>query len=120
MNEQALLRTLTRVVTALTQKDIAFAVAGGCAVYARGGPVTTHDIDIFLREQDVPSAAAALHEAGLRLEDPPENWLTKAYDGSVLVDLIFCPPRPARRRELSGSGRTHANRADTRPGSHRN
>ncbi|WP_182871641.1 hypothetical protein [Mycobacteroides abscessus] len=40
MNEQALLRTLTRVVTALTQKDIAFAVAGGCAVYARGGPVT--------------------------------------------------------------------------------
>lgn len=66
-------------------------MAGGCAVYARGGPVTTHDIDIFLREQDVPSAAAALHEAGLRLEDPPENWLTKAYDGSVLVDLIFCP-----------------------------
>lgn len=91
MNEQALLRTLTRAVTALSQQDIAFAVAGGCAVYARGGPVTTHDIDIFLREQDVPSAAAALHHAGLRLEDPPESWLTKAYDGSVLVDLIFCP-----------------------------
>lgn len=91
MNEQALLRTLTRVVTALSQQDIAFAVAGGCAVYARGGPVTTHDIDIFLRERDVPSAAAALHHAGLRLEDPPESWLTKAYDGSVLVDLIFGP-----------------------------
>jgi low affinity Fe/Cu permease len=91
MNEQALLQTLTRVVTVLSENKIAFAVAGGCAVYARGGPVTTHDIDIFLREEDVPDSVRALEAAGMRPKDPPESWLTKVYDGDVLVDLIFCP-----------------------------
>ena len=29
------------------------------------------------------------NEAGLRAEDPPEEWLVKAWDGDTLVDLIF-------------------------------
>jgi hypothetical protein len=27
----------------------------------------------------------------MRAEDPPEEWLVKAWDGDVLVDLIFSP-----------------------------
>jgi hypothetical protein len=27
----------------------------------------------------------------MRAEDPPEAWLLKAYDGDILVDLIFSP-----------------------------
>ena len=27
----------------------------------------------------------------MRAEDPPEEWLVKAWDGDVLVDLIFWP-----------------------------
>jgi hypothetical protein len=27
----------------------------------------------------------------MRREDPPEEWLVKAWDDEVLVDLIFCP-----------------------------
>jgi hypothetical protein len=27
----------------------------------------------------------------MRAEDPPESWLLKAWDGEVLVDLIFEP-----------------------------
>ena len=27
----------------------------------------------------------------MRAEDPPEEWLVKAWDGDVLVDLIFGP-----------------------------
>ena len=27
----------------------------------------------------------------MRADDPPEEWLVKAWDGDVLVDLIFCP-----------------------------
>ena len=27
----------------------------------------------------------------MRAEDPPEEWLVKAWDGDVLVDLIFAP-----------------------------
>ena len=31
----------------------------------------------------------------MRAEDPPEEWLVKAWDGDTLVDLIF-PPRERR------------------------
>jgi hypothetical protein len=33
----------------------------------------------------------ALADAGMRPETPPEGWLLKAYDGDVLIDLIFRP-----------------------------
>ena len=35
--------------------------------------------------------AGALLAAGLRAAPPPEDWLTKLYDGEVLVDLIHRP-----------------------------
>ncbi len=84
-----LLLTMTRVVNTLALSEIRFAVAGGCAVYARGGPPSGHDVDIFLRKQDVQPAVRTLREAGMQSVDPPENWLTKVYDGDTLVDLIF-------------------------------
>jgi hypothetical protein len=84
-----LLQTLTRVVNSLTHAEIPFAVAGGCAVYARGGPPSGHDVDIFLRRTDVAPALAVLQQNGMRRVDPPEDWLVKAYDGDILVDLIF-------------------------------
>ena len=28
---------------------------------------------------------------GMQREDPPEDWLLKAWDGDVLIDLIFTP-----------------------------
>ncbi len=86
-----LLQALTRVVNTLLEAEIPCAVAGGCAVYARGGPASDHDVDIFVKPADVERARQALARAGLRLVDPPEDWLTKAYDGDTLVDLIFRP-----------------------------
>ncbi|WP_435155560.1 nucleotidyltransferase family protein [Amycolatopsis sacchari] len=91
MDEKSLLHTLTKVVNTLAAADIDFAVAGGCAVYARGGPSSDHDVDVFVREADVRAAQRALVDAGMRPEEPPEDWLTKVYDGDVLVDLIFRP-----------------------------
>lgn len=91
MNEKELLHTLTRVVSTLDQTAVRFAVAGGLAVYARGGPPSDHDVDLFLKEEDIEEAAQALEAAGLRREHPPEDWLTKVYDGDCLVDLIFRP-----------------------------
>jgi hypothetical protein len=44
-----------------------------------------------IKREDVERAVAALTEAGLRAEDPPEEWLVKTWDGDVLVDLIFAP-----------------------------
>lgn len=70
--------------------------------YARGGPASDHDVDIFLKEGDAEPALAALEKAGLTSFMPPEDWLVKAFDDDVLVDLIF---RPRRRPVYRGTAR---------------
>jgi hypothetical protein len=87
--QDALVRTMTRVASVLRPTGVPFALTGGCAVYARGGPETEHDVDILILERDTPTAVNALVEAGMRAVDPPEEWLTKVYDDDRLVDLIF-------------------------------
>jgi predicted nucleotidyltransferase len=86
-----LLETLKKVVGLLRDADVPFMLGGGLAVWARGGPETAHDIDLMLRELDAERAAEVLAAAGLTTERPPEGWLYKAFDGDVLVDLIFEP-----------------------------
>jgi hypothetical protein len=83
--------TLKRSAAALRDAGIPFAVAGGLACWARGGPLDDDDVDLVLCEADVPRAVAALQGAGLAHDDPPEEWLTKVKDGEVTVDLIFHP-----------------------------
>jgi hypothetical protein len=86
-----LLAGLKRAAAALGDAEVPYVVAGGLAGWAHGGPETVHDLDLMLRPQDAERALAALARAGLRLERPPEDWLVKAWDGDVLVDLIFAP-----------------------------
>jgi len=86
-----LLDALKVVAAALREAKIPFALAGGIASWARGGPPREHDIDYFVKPEDAERALAALAEAGMRPEKPPEGWLYKAYDGDVMVDLIFAP-----------------------------
>ncbi|MBL1074138.1 nucleotidyltransferase [Nocardia sp. 2] len=97
-----LLDTLTRVVNALLDNGVPFAVGGGCAVYARGGPASDHDVDIFVKPTDAQHARGVLAEVGLRPVDPAEDWLTKVYDGETLVDLIFRPNYRTVTDELLG------------------
>ena len=75
----------------LWETNIPFALGGGLAAWARGGPPTEKDIDLLIREQDADAALAALAAIGLKTERPPEGWLVKAYDGDLLVDLIYRP-----------------------------
>ncbi|WP_374122111.1 BON domain-containing protein [Frankia sp. AiPa1] len=75
----------------LKEADIPFALGGSYACWARGGPEPVHDVDFMLREVDVPRAVDVLAASGLRSVDPPEDWLTKVFDGEVLVDLIHHP-----------------------------
>jgi hypothetical protein len=86
-----LVETMKRSAAALRDANVPFLLGGGLAAWARGGPPTDHDVDLLLRERDVERAEEALADAGLRLERPPEGWLVKAWDGEVLVDLIFRP-----------------------------
>jgi hypothetical protein len=83
--------TLKKAAGALRGADVPFLLGGSLASWARGGPESRHDLDLMIKRSDVDRAVAALTAAGLRAEDPPEEWLVKAWDGDVLVDLIFCP-----------------------------
>lgn len=88
---ETILRSLQRVAAVLREADVPFALAGGLAAWARGGPPTEKDIDLLIRAADTERAHTALAAAGLRVETPPEGWLVKAYDGEVLIDLMFDP-----------------------------
>lgn len=89
--QDALLRTLARAAGALRTAGVRFAVTGGCAVYARGGPATDHDLDLLVRQSDVADAVQALVRSGMRAAEAAEDWLAKVYDGDRLVDLLFRP-----------------------------
>lgn len=85
----ALLDAMKRSTAALREAGVPFLLGGGLAAWARGGPKTEHDVDLFVKRDDAERALDVLAGAGMRVERPPEDWLVKAYDGDVLVDLIF-------------------------------
>jgi hypothetical protein len=91
VQDERLLTTLKRTAAALRDAGVPFALAGGMAAWARGGPPTEKDIDVFVREQDADAALRALTAVGMTTEIPPEGWLVKAFDDGVLVDVIFRP-----------------------------
>lgn len=115
---ERLLETMKRAGGVLRDAGIPFALTGGLACFARGGPYTEHDVDFFVKPDDAQRAQDALADAGMRTEKPPEGWLLKAYDGDVLVDLIHSPnggpvddPWLARAEELE----VHAMRIPVAP-----
>jgi Uncharacterised nucleotidyltransferase len=85
------LEVLKKAAAALRQADVPFLLGGGLAAWARGGPESDHDLDLMVKPDDAEPAVKALEAAGFRVEDPPEEWLYKAWDGEVLVDVIFEP-----------------------------
>ena len=88
---ERLLAAMKKAGGALNDAGIPFVLGGGLACWARGAPKTEHDVDFLLKPEDAQHAQQALAAAGMRPEKPPEGWLLKAYDGDVLVDLIFDP-----------------------------
>jgi Nucleotidyl transferase of unknown function (DUF2204) len=88
---EEILETLKRSAAALRDADVPFALAGGLAAWARGGPESNHDLDFVVKPEDADRALDALAQAGMRPEKPPEGWLYKAFDGDVMIDLLFTP-----------------------------
>ena len=86
-----LLETLKRAAALLREAGVPFVLGGGIAIWARGGPESEHDLDLFVKPDDAERALEALAAGGFRPEKPPEQWLYKAWDGDVMVDLIFEP-----------------------------
>jgi hypothetical protein len=88
---QELTESLKRAVAGLESRGVPYLLGGGLGCWARGGPPSSNDIDLMVKREDARRAQEALTEAGMRPEDPPEQWLLKAWDGDILVDLIFEP-----------------------------
>lgn len=86
-----ILDALKEAAATLRDAKVLFALGGGLAAWARGGPPTEHDIDFVIREADADAALAALEEQGMLVTRPPEGWLVKAWHGEVLIDMIFAP-----------------------------
>ncbi|MGH2876533.1 MAG: nucleotidyl transferase AbiEii/AbiGii toxin family protein [Solirubrobacteraceae bacterium] len=80
---------LRRATAALREGDVAFMLGGSVACWARGGPRTQNDLDLFVPPDEAEKALAVLERAGMRTERPPEEWLYKAYHGDVMIDVIF-------------------------------
>jgi hypothetical protein len=91
--EQAdvIVAALKTVAASLRDAGIPFALGGGMAAWARGGPPTEHDVDLVIRPRDVDAALALLESAGLPTDRPPEGWLVKTWVEGVLIDLIHSP-----------------------------
>lgn len=83
--------TLKRSAAVLRGAGVPFLVGGSLAWWARGGPEPRGDLDLMVKREDAERALKALVDSGMRPERPPEDWLLKAWDDDVLVDLIFHP-----------------------------
>jgi hypothetical protein len=88
---EALAEALRRATAALRDAGVPFMLGGSVACWARGGPRSQNDIDLIVPPDDAQHALSALEEAGMRTEHPPEEWLYKAWDDDVLIDVIFRP-----------------------------
>jgi hypothetical protein len=96
--------SLKKAVAALREADVPFLLAGSLAVWARGGPEVRSDLDFVIKPEDADRALAVLEDAGMQPEKPPEEWLHKAWDGDVLIDLIFAPRGLEVTDEVIGRG----------------
>ncbi len=86
-----LCQTLKVAVAALRDAGVPFVLGGSLAAWARGGPEPQNDLDLMVKPADTEAALGALEAVGMRPERPPEEWLVKAFNGEVMIDVIFRP-----------------------------
>lgn len=84
--------TLKRVATTFKPAGVPYALAGGYAVWARGGVESTHDVDFIVDAEHVAQAAALLEDNGFEAVECPEDWLLKVGRAGLVVDLIHRLP----------------------------
>jgi hypothetical protein len=87
----ALIDTMKIAVAVLRDAGVQFMLGGSMAAWARGGPEPDNDLDLMVKPEHAEAALQALADAGMRVERPPEEWLFKAWQDEVMIDLIFCP-----------------------------
>ena len=100
-NTSDLREALKTVAVALKQTGLPFALMGGYAAWARGGPEPDHDVDFLVADEDAVEVAARLADQDLDVVQPPEDWLFKVYTHGAMVDVIHRPVGgPVHREEV--------------------
>ena len=87
--QAGLREALKLVAVALKEGEAPFALTGGYALGARGGPEPDHDVDFMVAEEDAAATADLLAGRGLQVVQPPEDWLFKVYVDGAMVDILF-------------------------------
>ncbi len=98
--QERMREALKRVAVVLKEGGPPFALVGGYAVWARGGPEPAHDVDFLVAADDAPAAAEHLAKADLRVVQPPEDWLFKVYTDDAMVDVIHRDAGAAATRSV--------------------
>ncbi|MGY1736536.1 nucleotidyltransferase family protein [Geodermatophilus sp. SYSU D00684] len=80
---------LKRTAVALKEGGVPFALCGGYAAFVRGAPEPDHDADFLVPAAEAERAVKVLADAGLQVEDPAEDWLTKVVQGNSFVDVLW-------------------------------
>ena len=88
-DQDDLREALKRVAVALKESGVPFALTGGYAVWARGGPESEHDVDFVIEEEDFQRVREHLAACGLDVREPPEDWLFKVDVGDAFVDVLY-------------------------------
>lgn len=89
--EERLSEALCRAVGALESQGIDTLLVGGIALsyHMQGSAVVGHDVDLFIREQDVEEAVAGLEKEGFEVVRTHPEWLFKARLDGALVDVLY-------------------------------
>jgi len=102
--QEQMREALKRVAVALKQTGLPFALTGGYAAWARGAPEPDHDVDFLVARSDIEQIGERLSAAGLKVVEPPEDWLLKVYTDDAMVDLLFrASSEPVERAMLQSA-----------------
>lgn len=107
-----------RLIAALEERGVPYAVAGAIAVAVHGAPRATTDIDLLVRPEDLPAARAVAEACGfvfealpMRFSDGMEVVRRTRIEGeeALTVDFLLVDPRleevwASRERRRSTAG----------------
>lgn len=80
---------LDETIAILEAGKVPYVLMGGVASAARGGHRFTHDIDVFLKQEDADRCLALFAKKGFRTEKTYPEWLYKAFKKRVMIDFIY-------------------------------
>jgi hypothetical protein len=99
--QQDLREALKAVAVALKESEAPFALMGGYAAWARGGPEPDHDVDFLVAEEDAHELEHLLADQGFSVVQPPEDWLFKVFVDNSMIDIIYrVSGDPAQRSDV--------------------